>query len=104
MTRPRSIWIIAFVIGVAAAVVAAITGILGFLFVLLIVPGLRPRTLLIGLSGVLTGFGGTWLILLARQASAGGILGSDLSWLVGIIPLVVGIVCGSIAVVRSPRA
>jgi hypothetical protein len=103
--RPRWIWIAAFGLGALAALIAALIGALGFLFILLAVPGLRPGTWLLAISGALIGFGVAWLLLLARQAASGGTLSSSDVWLlVGIVPLSLGLVLGIVAAITGRRS
>ena len=101
-SRPLAIWLIAFALGVAAAVLAAAFGVFGILFVLLIIPGVSGRTWLAAMSGTLTGFGGTSLLLLLRPATQGGV-GDDgtLFLYVGVLPLVVGLALGAVAAVAA---
>lgn len=48
---------------------------------------------LLAVSGLLVGFGGSWLALLANQSASGGILENGAVWLgVGIVPLAIGLV------------
>jgi hypothetical protein len=103
--RPRWTWIAAFGLGALAALIAALIGVLGFFFILLVIPGLRPGTWLLAMSGALTGFGFTWLLLLARQAGSGGTLSSSDVWLlVGIVPLMLGLVVGVVAIIVGRRS
>ena len=105
LTRPV-VWLIAAALGVGAAVLAAVVGIFGIFFVLLIIPGMGARTWLAATSGALIGFGVATLalLLLLRPATAGG-AGDDatLVMFVGVIPLVVGSVLGLAALVAARR-
>ena len=104
LTRPV-VWLIAAALGVGAAVLAAVVGIFGIFFVLLIIPGMGARTWLAATSGALIGFGvSTLALLLLRPATAGG-AGDDatLVMFVGVIPLVVGSVLGLAALVAARR-
>ena len=104
MTRSgsRTVWLIALALGAGAAVITAVIGVFGILVVLLIIPGFGGRTWLTAMSGTLTGFGGTSLLLLLRPASMGG-AGDDgtLALFVGVLPLVVGLGLGALAFVVS---
>jgi hypothetical protein len=102
----RRTWLVAVALGVGAAVLAAVIGVFGILFVLLIVPGVTVRTWLAATSGTLTGFGGTSLLLLLRPASMGGSGDQGtLFLLLGVLPLVVGLALGGLALAtaRSPE-
>jgi len=101
-TRPI-VWLIAAALGTGAALLAALIGVFGIFFVLLIIPGMGARTLLSALSGALTGFGLTMLaVLLLRNPTSGGI-GDDgtLLMFAGVIPLVVGLALAAVALVTS---
>ena len=102
------VWLIAAALGAGAALLAALIGVFGIFFVLLIIPGMGARTWLAATSGALTGFGATTLaLLLARPPTAGG-AGDDgtLLMFVAVIPLVIGLALGALALVtsRSPRS
>jgi hypothetical protein len=105
--RPLAIWLLALALGAGAAILAAAIGVLGFFFVLLIIPGVSGRTWLAATSGALTGFGAVSLLLLGRPPGAGG-AGDDgtLVMLVGVVPLVVGLALGALALLaaRGDRA
>jgi hypothetical protein len=59
---------------------------------LLAVPLIVRGAHLVALSGLLTGFGGFWTFLMARQFASGGTLDNSTSWLaVGIVPLATGL-------------
>jgi hypothetical protein len=97
------IWLIAAALGAGAAVLAAVIGVFGIFFVLLIIPGMGARTWLAATSGALTGFGATMLaLLLLRPATAGG-AGDDatLLMLAAVLPLVVGLLLGAIALIAA---
>jgi hypothetical protein len=101
-TRPL-VWLIAAGLGAGAALLAAIIGIFGVFFVLLIVPGMGARTWLTATSGVLTGFGATMLALLLVRTPNAGAAGDDgtLLMLAGAIPLVIGLALGALALVTA---
>jgi hypothetical protein len=105
MTRSRQliVWLIAVVLGVGAALLAAIIGVFGIFVVLLIIPGMGARTWLAATSGALTGFGATMLALLVVRPPTAGGAGTDgmLLLLVGALPLVVGLVLGALALVAA---
>ena len=102
-----TIWLIALVLGAGAAVLFAAIGILGFVFIFLVIPGVSRATWLAATSGALTGFGAVSLLLLARPPSAGG-AGDDgtMFMLVGVVPLGVGLALGALALgaARDGRA
>ena len=99
------IWLTAAALGVGAAGLAAIIGLFGIFFVLLIVPGMRGRTWLAAMSGALTGFGAASLLLLLRPIWLGGGDQGTLLMFAGVLPLVVGLVLGALAlaVAQSSR-
>jgi hypothetical protein len=103
--RRRTIWIAAFGLGAIAALIAALIGVLGFFFILLVVPGLRAGTWLSAMSGALTGFGVSWLLLLGTQAGSGGTLSSSDVWLlVGLVPLALGLASGAVTIIVDRRS
>lgn len=104
LTRPV-VWLIAAALGAGAAVLAAVVGIFGIFFVLLIIPGMGARTWLAATSGALIGFGVTSLALLLLRPGTPGGAGDDgtLVMFVGVIPLVVGCVFGLAALVAARR-
>ncbi len=54
------------------------------------------------LSGLLTGFGGLWLLLIASQIASGATLDNASFWLaVGVIPLAIGLALGAAAVAQE---
>ena len=103
-TRPV-VWLIAAALGAGAAVLAAVVGVFGIFFVLLIIPGMGARTWLTATSGALTGFGATTLgLLLVRSPPAGGIDDDrTLLLLAGAVPLVVGLALGALALAIARR-
>jgi len=102
MSRPL-LWIATLVLGAAATLITSIGGLLGsVLFLLLAAPLVVRGDHAIALSGLLTGFGGCWLLLLARQAATGGMLDDAQLWTaVGVVPLVIGCALLVIAVVEA---
>jgi hypothetical protein len=99
------IWSLSLVAGVVAAFLSTLlgwfaVGLVLFLFVPVI---LRPVRL-VALSGLLTGFGGSWLLLLGNQALSGGQVDGAGFWtMVGLVPLALGLVALAISVVRARR-
>jgi hypothetical protein len=103
--RPLTLWLVAFALGAGAALLAAAIGILGIVFVLLIIPGISGRTWLAATSGALTAFGAVWLLLMARQAGSGGAVSSSDIWLlVGAVPLAIGALLSLVALIAARRA
>jgi len=60
----------------------------------------------VALSGLLTGFGGSWLFMMERQFASGGRLDDADFWLaVGIVPLGIGIaLAAAVVVTRATSA
>lgn len=86
------LWVTTVVLGLAASLLIGVGGVIGFAFVVLAVPLLLRGPRLVGLSGLLTGFGASWLCWMQRQFASGGRLDSADFWLaVGIVPLVIGV-------------
>ena len=97
------IWLIAAALGAGAALLAALIGIFGIFFVLLIIPGMGARTWLAATSGALTGFGATMLVLLLVPTPTAGGTGDDGTVLMfaAVIPSLVGLALGALALVTS---
>jgi hypothetical protein len=58
----------------------------------------------VGLSGVLTGFGTLWTLLIASALASGGGLDNAMGWLVvGIVPAVLGLSLVPIAARQDKR-
>jgi len=89
---------------VFGAGIALLTGLLGvgvgaILFVVAVLIVRRER--FAAWSGLLLGFGATWLAVLARQATSGGHLEDSTPWLaLGIVPLAVGLLMALVRLVR----
>jgi hypothetical protein len=91
MNRPLQ-WITMAVFGAVATLMTSLGLLAALLFLVLAVPLVVRGAHLVALSGLLTGFGGFWTFLMARQASSGGTLDNSTFWLaVGIVPLATGL-------------
>ena len=101
-SRPL-VWLIAAALGAGAALLAAVIGVFGIFFVLLIIPGMGGRTWLAATSGALAGFGATMLaLLLARRPTAGGAVDDGtLLMITAVIPLMIGLAVGALALVAA---
>ena len=99
------VWLIAAALGAGAVLLAALIGVFGIFFVLLIIPGIGGRTWSAATSGALIGFGATTLALVLTRPGATGGAGDDgtLVMLVAVIPLAIGAVLGLAAVAVSRR-
>jgi hypothetical protein len=86
------LWLAGVMVSVIA-ILAAVFGPYGILLAMLLaIPFVRRRDGRVALSGLLTGFGAIWLILLARQASSGGVLEDAVFWIaVGVVFLLAGL-------------
>jgi hypothetical protein len=100
---PIGQWIVWFVFGAANALLVGIGGAL--LVVVLLALAVRVASrgdLMAGLSGLLSGFGATWLFLLGRQGASGGRLDDAAPWIaLGIVPVAFGVFLGVVRVVRA---
>jgi hypothetical protein len=87
------LWITTAVLGVASTLMSSLGGLIGMLlFLSLSIPLVIRGDHAVALSGVLTGFGGFWLFLLARQFSSGATLDNSTFWIaVGVVPLTIGL-------------
>lgn len=100
--RPVPQWIATFVLGGAGALLTGVLGVFfgGLFAVLTLALAIRGDRWAV-LSGLLTGFGATWLFLLARASASGGQLDDTGPWIVlGVVPLVLGLVLLAIWVGR----
>lgn len=104
MSRPV-IWMMAVGAGAVAAWLSSLlgwfaVGLVLFLFIPVFLRPVGPAAL----SGLLTGFGWLWLLLLALQAASGGTTDNLGFWvLVGAVPLVLGLGMLAIIVTRRRR-
>ena len=105
MSRPF-LWLAGVIVSVIAILAAAFGPYGVLLAMLLAIPFIRRRDGRVALSGLLTGFGAIWLVLLARQASSGGALDNPVFWIaVGVVILLAGLVLlASVAVQDSITA
>lgn len=104
MNRPL-LWITMAVVGVTAVLMTSF-GLIGFLatLVLAIVLVLRGDRL-VALSGLLTGFGLFWSVLMAGQVGSDGATDNFSFWIaVGIVPLVLGCALMVPIVARTMRS
>lgn len=86
-------WVSGSAVGAVAALLTGfgLMSTLPLLTVALIVMVKEQR--LVAVSGLMIGFGGSWLLLLANQLSSGGTLEHATSWvIVGIVPVAIGLV------------
>ena len=97
------VWLIALALGAGAALLAAVIGVFGIFFVLLIIPGMGAKTWLAATSGALIGFGLTMLAVLLLRSSAPGGPGDDVTLLTlaAVLPLVTGLALGALALVAA---
>ena len=102
MSRPL-LWLAGVMVSVIA-ILAAAFGPYGILLAMLLaIPFVRRRDGRVALSGLLTGFGAIWLMLLARQASSGGVLDDAVFWIaVGVVILLAGLGLLASVAVRTP--
>jgi large-conductance mechanosensitive channel len=83
-------------VGVLLAVAVILASALGLMFAVLVallaIPLIRRKDGRVGLSGLLTGFGAVWLLLIANESVSGGTLDNAAFWVaVGVVPLVAGV-------------
>ena len=99
---PIAQWIVWFGIGAANAVLFGIGGVL--LVVILLALAVRVASrgdILSALSGLISGFGTTWLVLVGRQDATGGRLDdSTICVALGIVALAIGVIFGAVRLVR----
>jgi len=99
------IWLLGAAIGVTAVVASAFMLLAAIAVALLVVPLARNSGGLAAVSGLLTGFGVLWLVLVAGEAMSGGELGNSTLWVaVGGVSLVAGLASLAwILIGASPR-
>jgi hypothetical protein len=104
--NPVLLWVTTVVLGLAASLLVGIGGVIGFAFIVLAAPLVLRGHRAVALSGLLTGFGGSWLFMVKRQFASGGRLDNADFWLaVGIVPLVIGLALAvGIVMLRTRRA
>jgi len=90
------LWVTCVVFGAAETLLLGSFGMLfGAVFVVLLVPLVVRGDRLVALSGLLLGFGGLWLLLMANQFATGGSLDNAATWvMVGAVPLAIGVGLG----------
>ena len=104
--KPIPLWIVTFVLGAAGALLTGVLGVfVGGLFAALTLALAISGDRWAVVSGLLTGFGATWLVLLARASGPGGQLDDAAPWIVlGAVPLAFGLVFLAIGIVRRRPA
>jgi hypothetical protein len=100
MNRTK-LWLSGALVGVIA-VLASVLGMLAFLLALLLaIPLIRRSEGRVALSGLLTGFGVLWLVLIEREFASGGVLDNAGPWIgVGVVSVAIGL--GLLATIRRP--
>lgn len=94
------LWVTMTVLGAAATLMTSFGLLAAILFLLLAVPLVVRGDRVVALSGLLTGFGGFWSFLMARQAASGGTTDNADAWIaVGVVPLVLG--CALIVLIAT---
>ncbi len=103
--RKPVLWSMTALMGAAACLMTSLLGPLGAaLLLLLATPVLLRPDRLVALSGLLTGFGGLWLLLLANQVRSGATIENGALWtMVGAAPLTLGLVAMAVAGARRSR-
>jgi hypothetical protein len=96
------LWTTSAILGAAAVLMTSLGLLAALLFLLAACPLVVRGRPLPAVSGLLSGFGGCWLLFLSRQASTGGALDNAAWWVgVGAVPLVIGLSIASAIVVRA---
>jgi hypothetical protein len=98
------LWVTMAVLGAAATLLTSFGLLPTVVFLALTVPLILRGDHLVALSGLLTGFGGSWLFWMGRQLATGGTLDNAPFWTaVGIVPLLAGCVGLALVAVRALR-
>jgi hypothetical protein len=86
------LWITTALLGVAAIFMTSFLGPATFPLLAVAVIVMVKVDRLVALSGLMLGFGGSSLLLLANQLSSGGTLEQATSWVImGIVPIAIGL-------------
>jgi hypothetical protein len=101
---PRLLWITMALLGVVGTLMTSFGLIAALLLLLLAMPLVVRGDHVVALSGLLTGFGGFWSFLMARQAASGGVTDNEGFWVaVGVVPLLLGCALTVLSAARSGR-
>lgn len=104
MNRPL-LWVTTAVLGAAATLMTSFSLVAAILFLLLAVPLVLRGDRVVALSGLLTGFGGFWSFIMARQAASGGTTDNADFWIaLGVVPLVLGCALIVLIATRTQRS
>ena len=103
---PIAQWVVWFGLGAGNALLFGIGGALLVVVLLTAAVLVASRSdFLSALSGLLSGFGATWLLLLGRQSATGGRLDDPGIWIaLGIVPLAIGVLIGAVRLVHRSQA
>lgn len=101
----QSLWFLGAAIGLITVVASALIILAAIAVALLVVPLARKPDGLAAVSGLLTGFGVIWLVLMAGEALSGGTLDNATFWAaVGGAPLAAGLALVAwVLIGASPR-
>ncbi len=99
------LWVTTVVFGAAATLMTSFGPLAAILFLLLAVPLIVRGDHIVAVSGLLTGFGGFWSFLMARQSASGGTTDNAGFWIaLGVVPLVLGCALIVLIATRTPRS
>lgn len=96
------LWITTALLGVAAVFMTSFLGPAAFPLLTVAVIVIVRVDRLIAVSGLMIGFGGSWLVLLARQLISGAALEGTV-WVAGIVPLAIGTLALVVSLSRALR-
>ncbi len=101
--NPTRVWQLCFVLGAGDALLTGLAGVIfGGLFLALALPLAIRGDRWAVLSGLLSGLGATWLVLLDREAGSGGQLDDASAWVaLGVVAFVLGLILVIIKVIRG---
>ena len=103
--NPLALWIVCFVLGAGDALLTGFLGLIfGGIFFMLALPLAVRGDRASAMSGLLLGFGATWLALMGRQSATGGQLDDAAPWVaLGIVAFVLGLLVALVRIVRHGR-
>jgi hypothetical protein len=102
----RAHWALAFLLGcVGAVALGTLPLALGALLLVGAFAVSSRRNFAASVSGLLVGFGAMWLVLIAGEASNGGVLDNAVAWaMLGAVPLVIGSILSLAAILGRAGA
>lgn len=101
----RDLWLLGAAVGMVAVLASLLMFLAAVAVALLVIPLARKRGGLAAVSGLFTGFGGLWVLLMVRASVSNGTVNNAPFWVaVGAVPLTFGLALTVwIVIAASPR-